>query len=167
MRMAWSPLMRGFCAEQGDDSGELDYEEFYRCVREGGKIQEGKMSDSEIRQLFKIIDEDGSGTIDIGEMTEFIWGEGAGHVMGSLEAAMDIAHRACDADHAGDVVEAIRSYEGAAMALRHYGEDTAVRPTPHGSCVYRDADVALPLANVGNAIHSGFWCSGCSQLDQA
>ena len=95
------------------------------------------MSDSEIRQLFKIIDEDGSGTIDIGEMTEFIWGEGAGHVMGSLEAAMDIAHRACDADHAGDVVEAIRSYEGAASALRHYGEDTAVRPTPHGSCVYQ------------------------------
>ena len=44
--------------------------------------------------------------------------------MGSLEAAMAIAKTAVEADTEGHIEEAIRGYEGAAAALRHYGRET-------------------------------------------
>jgi Ca2+-binding EF-hand superfamily protein len=41
------------------------------------------MSDGEIRQLFRIIDEDDSGDISIDEVTHLIWGDNAGLVSDS------------------------------------------------------------------------------------
>ena len=37
-----------------DASGELDLEEFRRCIREGGQISEKTMSDVEIKSLFQV-----------------------------------------------------------------------------------------------------------------
>ena len=57
-----------------DNSGELDMAEFTQAVRKGGKLTKNDITDGELRQLFRAIDEDGGGTISIDEMTEFVWG---------------------------------------------------------------------------------------------
>ena len=48
--------------------------EFTQAVRKGGKLTKNDITDGELRQLFRAIDEDGGGTISIDEMTEFVWG---------------------------------------------------------------------------------------------
>ena len=45
-----------------------------------GQVSTDAMSDAEIRQLFRIIDEDDSGDISIEEVTHLIWGDNAGLV---------------------------------------------------------------------------------------
>ena len=57
-----------------DNSGELDMAEFTQAVRKGGMLTKNDITDGELRQLFRAIDEDGGGTISIDEMTEFVWG---------------------------------------------------------------------------------------------
>ena len=53
-----------------DASGELDVEEFTNAVRKECEISAAAVPDSEIEELFNVIDADGSGGIDSGELME-------------------------------------------------------------------------------------------------
>lgn len=57
-----------------DDSGELNMAEFIAAVRKGGRLSKQTLSDSGIRWLFRKIDKDNSGAVDIAELKEFVWG---------------------------------------------------------------------------------------------
>ena len=50
-----------------------------------GQVSADAMSDAEIQQLFRIIDEDDSGDISIDEVTHLIWGDNAGLVRNSFK----------------------------------------------------------------------------------
>jgi hypothetical protein len=58
-----------------DNDGHLDFEEFKNAVRKGGSIAQAQISDRELRRLFRRIDADGSGAIEIEELASFVWGE--------------------------------------------------------------------------------------------
>ena len=53
-----------------DGSGELDIEEFTNAVRKECEISAAAVPDSEIEELFNVIDVDGSGGIDSSELME-------------------------------------------------------------------------------------------------
>jgi len=69
-----------------DNSGALDYGEFTRAIRKGGKVTKQWMSDTELGKLFNLIDADRDGTISIEQLTRFIWG-GASAQRKGLRAA--------------------------------------------------------------------------------
>jgi Ca2+-binding EF-hand superfamily protein len=55
-----------------DGSGELDVEEFTKCVREECGLSEEKTSDEDVQELFGIVDTDESGAIDATELRTFL-----------------------------------------------------------------------------------------------
>lgn len=57
-----------------DNSGELDQEEFFAAVRKGGGLTKRDVSDRELLKLFRTVDSDGDGMINIDEFTVFVWG---------------------------------------------------------------------------------------------
>ena len=61
------------------------------CRVRSGQVSADAMSDGEIRQLFRIIDEDDSGDISIDEVTHLIWGDNAGLVSNPCPTAYGVA----------------------------------------------------------------------------
>ena len=57
-----------------NNSGELDQEEFFSAVRKGGGMTKRDISDGELLKLFRAVDSDGDGMINIDEFTVFVWG---------------------------------------------------------------------------------------------
>jgi len=57
-----------------DNTGELDYEEFRRAVRKGGKVTTWELPDIQLRKLFATVDADGGGSVSIEELKDFVWG---------------------------------------------------------------------------------------------
>ena len=66
-----------FSGYDRDNDGSLTLDEFTNAVRKDGKMNAAVMSDKELAQLFRAVDVDQSGQIDIQELTEFVWGKGA------------------------------------------------------------------------------------------
>jgi hypothetical protein len=60
-----------------DNDGSLTLDEFTNAVRKGGQLNAAIMSDKELAKLFRAVDVDSSGRIEIQELTAFVWGEGA------------------------------------------------------------------------------------------
>ena len=59
-----------------DNDGLLTLVDFTNAVRKDGGMNEATLSNKELVILFKTIDVDKSGHIDIQELTSFVWGEG-------------------------------------------------------------------------------------------
>ncbi len=59
-----------------DNDGLLTLDEFTNAVRKDGKMNAAMLSDKELAQLFRAVDIDASGQVDIYELTEFVWGDG-------------------------------------------------------------------------------------------
>eukprot|EP00931_Biecheleriopsis_adriatica_P056954 TRINITY_DN33783_c0_g1_i1.p1 TRINITY_DN33783_c0_g1~~TRINITY_DN33783_c0_g1_i1.p1 ORF type:complete len:472 (-),score=122.83 TRINITY_DN33783_c0_g1_i1:96-1511(-) len=55
-----------------DQSGELDEDELRRAFRRTIRIPPALLSDAEIHALYKMLDEDKSGTVSIGEVVQFL-----------------------------------------------------------------------------------------------
>lgn len=60
-----------------DNDGSLTLDEFTNAVRKDGRMNAAMMSDKELARLFRAVDTDASGQVDIQELTEFVWGDGA------------------------------------------------------------------------------------------
>jgi Ca2+-binding EF-hand superfamily protein len=58
-----------------DNSGELDFDEFRRAIRKEGKLKQNEWPDSQLRQLFRIVDADASGTITADEFVQWMGGD--------------------------------------------------------------------------------------------
>eukprot|EP01043_Picozoa_sp_COSAG02_P049811 COSAG02_NODE_5043_length_4701_cov_3.161886_2_plen_531_part_00 len=58
-----------------DNDGSLSLVEFTTAVRDGGKIPSVMMTDSDVQQLFDLVDTDESGEISIEELVAFVWAE--------------------------------------------------------------------------------------------
>jgi len=54
-----------------DKGGSLDFTEFARAIRRG-KITPSLIGDKDLRALFKAIDTDGGGSIDVEEFVDFV-----------------------------------------------------------------------------------------------
>ena len=65
-----------FARYDRDNDGMLTLDEFTNAVRKDGRMTAAIMSDKELARLFREVDVDGSGHIDIQELTDFVWGEG-------------------------------------------------------------------------------------------
>ena len=55
-----------------DNSGALDYDEFRRAVRRDAKLTVSQLPDSDLRWLFRQIDVDGGGSVEIEEFTNYL-----------------------------------------------------------------------------------------------
>ena len=64
-------LLRSF---DKDRSGALDLQEFISAARKGAGMTREEMSDLELRNLFRAVDSDGSGSMSIDELVTFVWG---------------------------------------------------------------------------------------------
>jgi calcium-dependent protein kinase len=58
-----------------DNSGELDFDEFRRAIRKEGKLKQNEWPDSQLRQLFRLVDADASGTITADEFVQWMGGD--------------------------------------------------------------------------------------------
>lgn len=58
-----------------NNDGVLDFHEFKDAVRKGGQITSAMLSDAEVRQVFQHIDVNNNHTLDVDELTKFIWGD--------------------------------------------------------------------------------------------
>ena len=57
-----------------DRSGALDLQEFISAARKGAGMTREEMPDLELRNLFRAVDSDGSGSMSIDELVTFVWG---------------------------------------------------------------------------------------------
>ena len=58
-----------------DNDGAWDFSEFKDAVRKGGKITAAVLSDTEVRQIFELIDVDNNATLTVDELATFVWGD--------------------------------------------------------------------------------------------
>jgi len=63
-----------FATFDRDNSGELDEDEFRSAVRKGGRLTTAMLDDAALSKLFRAVDADGSGTVEINELTSWVWG---------------------------------------------------------------------------------------------
>ena len=68
----WSKLFRHY---DRDNSGGLDYDEFHRAVRKDAKLTVSILPDSDLRWLFRQVDVDGGGSVDLAEFAEWLSAE--------------------------------------------------------------------------------------------
>ncbi len=100
-----------FATFDRNNSGELDEEEFRLAVRKGGRLTAAMLDDQSLSKLFRAIDIDGNGTIEIDELTSWVWDD---------ETALRLRdQRRADADK--DALAFIRRDSTA------HGNDNAVR----------------------------------------
>ena len=57
--------------------GAIDQREFIGGVRKKGQMTAVTISDEDLRKVFDEIDTDNNGTVNVHELGEFVWGEGA------------------------------------------------------------------------------------------
>ena len=62
--VSYEGLFRSF---DRDNSGELDFDEFRKAIRKEGKLKANEWPDQQLRQLFRLVDADASGTITADE----------------------------------------------------------------------------------------------------
>ena len=68
-----------------DNSGALDYDEFRRAVRRDAKLTVSQLPDSDLRWLFRQIDVDGGGSVEIEEFTNYLEEKNTGNVASTVK----------------------------------------------------------------------------------
>jgi Ca2+-binding EF-hand superfamily protein len=58
-----------------DNSGTIDLVEFTNAMRKGGHLPRRLMNDEQLEILFREVDIDDSGEVNVEEMTRFVWGK--------------------------------------------------------------------------------------------
>ena len=62
-----------------DGSGELNFAEFKKAVRQEIQIPEKQISTQDLKKLFCAVDADGSGAVSAAELSHWVWnGSGQG-----------------------------------------------------------------------------------------